>query len=72
MMKKNLVLLYNFGSYFFPFSKVNRSCEEDLEEELHYFAAKKQVWGLGPFGPTLKNRHTFLFKSGTVRKPIKN
>jgi len=25
MKKKNLVLLYNFGSYFFPFSKVNGS-----------------------------------------------
>jgi hypothetical protein len=33
---------------------------------------QKQVGGLGPFGPALKNRHTFLFKSGTMRKPIKD
>ena len=33
---------------------------------------QKWVGGLGPFGPALKNRHTFLFKSGTMRKPLKN
>ena len=27
---------------------------------------QKWVGGLGPFGPALKNRHTLLFKSGTM------
>jgi hypothetical protein len=32
---------------------------------------QKQVGGLGLFGLALRNRHTFLFKNGTMRKPIK-
>ena len=32
---------------------------------------QKRVGGLGPFCPALKNRHTLLFKSGTMWKPIK-
>ena len=35
------------------------------------FCCQKRVGGLGPFGPALKNRHTLLFKRGTIRKPIK-
>ena len=43
-----------------------------MEEELYYFADKKRVGGLGPFGPALKKHHTHLFKSGAMWKPIKN
>jgi hypothetical protein len=35
------------------------------------FCSQKRVGGLGPFVPALKNRHTLLFKSDTMRKPIK-
>ena len=44
----------------------------NLEEELYYFAAKKQVGGLGTFGSVLKKRYILLFKCGTMQKPIKN
>jgi hypothetical protein len=30
---------------------------------------QKQVGGLGPFGPALKNRHALLFKNGTMESP---
>jgi hypothetical protein len=30
------------------------------------FCCRKQVGGLDPFGPALKNCHTLLFKSGTM------
>ena len=49
----------------------NRSCWRELGGGIALFCCQKWVGGLGPFGPALKNRHTFLFKSGTMWKPIK-
>ena len=49
-MKKKLVLLYNFGSYFFPFSEVNGSFSNLLTTANNYrkflcdfFLAKKSL-----------------------------